>query len=59
MTSAVSVVRELGAKSAILLEGLGRTTNFGTGLVGSMLRPPSRFGLSWPPSTMSVCCQSR
>ena len=38
-------VRTLGAKSTMLVERLGRTTNFGSDLVGAMLRPPSRFRL--------------
>jgi phospholipid/cholesterol/gamma-HCH transport system permease protein len=37
-------IRELGARSTTLLEGLGRIANFGGALVASMLKPPSRFG---------------
>jgi phospholipid/cholesterol/gamma-HCH transport system permease protein len=38
------VVRELGARSSLVVEQLGRVTNFGVSLVGCMLRPPTRFG---------------
>jgi phospholipid/cholesterol/gamma-HCH transport system permease protein len=39
-----AAIRELGARSTTLLEGLGRVANFGGALVASMLKPPSRFG---------------
>jgi phospholipid/cholesterol/gamma-HCH transport system permease protein len=37
-------IRELGARSSLVVEQLGRVTNFGISLVGCMLRPPTRFG---------------
>lgn len=37
-------IRELGARSSLVVEQLGRIANFGSGLIGCMLRPPTRFG---------------
>ena len=38
------VIRDLGAKSSQRLEGLGRVGNFGLALLGSLPKPPTRFG---------------
>ena len=37
------VIRQLGAESSRLVEGLGRVANFGAALLGCMARPPTRF----------------
>ncbi len=37
-------IRELGARSSLVVEQLGRIANFGGGLIGCMLKPPTRFG---------------
>lgn len=38
------VIRELGARSILVIEQLGRVANFGGALIASMARPPTRFG---------------
>ena len=37
-------IRELGAKSSLVIEGLGRVASFGGALLGCMPKPPTRFG---------------
>lgn len=37
-------IRELGAKSILVIEQLGRVANFGGALIANMARPPTRFG---------------
>ena len=37
-------IRELGAKSSLLVEGLGRVGNFAGALISAVPRPPTRFG---------------
>ncbi|MAG30156.1 MAG: ABC transporter permease [Deltaproteobacteria bacterium] len=40
----IGVIRELGAKSISLVEGLGRVAGFGGAIVGTFPRAPFRFG---------------
>jgi phospholipid/cholesterol/gamma-HCH transport system permease protein len=40
----IGAIRDLGAKSTGLIEGLGRITNFAVELVASLPRTPTRFG---------------
>jgi len=37
-------IRELGAKSSLVIAGLGRVASFGGALLGCMPNPPTRFG---------------
>jgi len=39
-----AAIRRLGARSGLLLEGLGRVTNFAAKLLVAITRPPTRFG---------------
>ena len=40
----ISAIRELGARSSLLIEGLGRVASFGGALVASLPKKPTRFG---------------
>jgi len=40
----IGMIRDLGSTATGLIEGVGKITDFGMSLLGSLPRPPSRFG---------------